>query len=93
MPFSVFCARVESSRGRQELEDQRREVSEYRRLVGGKLAGDQARSFTLAFRSRIVLLYSMPPNRVAHRPPNQVAHRPPPHDKLVNRIVSESSKL
>lgn len=40
MPFSVFCARVESSRGKSELEDQRREVSEYARLVGGSLACD-----------------------------------------------------
>ena len=40
MPFSMFCARVESSRGKLELEDQRREVSEYAGLVGGRLAGD-----------------------------------------------------
>lgn len=40
MPFSVFCARVESSRDKSELEDQGREVSEYARLVGGRLAGD-----------------------------------------------------
>ena len=40
MPFSVFCARVESSRGKLELDDQRREVSEYTRLVGNWLAGN-----------------------------------------------------
>ena len=40
MPFSVFCARLEASRGELELEDQRREVSEYTRLVGGRLAAD-----------------------------------------------------
>ena len=40
MPFSVFCARVEASRGGLEVEDQRREVSEYTRLVGGRLAAD-----------------------------------------------------
>ena len=40
MPFSVFCARIEASRGGSEVEDQRKEVSEYTRLVGGRLAAD-----------------------------------------------------
>ena len=40
MPFAVFCARVERLRVESELEEQKREVSEYARLVGGRLAGD-----------------------------------------------------